>query len=77
VLVTGLAGLLAGPCRWVPAITSRCVRSASCWRPRPRIRALVVTVLVGIGMTLLLRERTSLLIAQLEDEHDWESLKRH
>jgi hypothetical protein len=26
---------------------------------------------------LLLRERTSRLIAELEDEHDWESLKRH
>jgi hypothetical protein len=29
------------------------------------------------GMTLLLRERTSRLIAELEDEHDWESLMRH
>jgi len=37
--------------------------------------ALVVAVLVGVGMTLLLRERTSRLIAELEDEHDWESLK--
>jgi membrane protein DedA with SNARE-associated domain len=39
--------------------------------------ALVVSVVICIGMTLLLRERTSRLIAELEDQHDWESLKRH
>ena len=39
VLVTGVAGLLAGALSMgAPANTSRCVRSASCWRPQPRIR---------------------------------------
>ena len=39
--------------------------------------ALVIAVLVGIGMTFLLRERTARLIRELDDEHDWESLRRH
>jgi membrane protein DedA with SNARE-associated domain len=39
--------------------------------------ALVVAVVVGIGLTLLLRERAARAIAELEDEHDWDSLKRH
>ena len=47
------------------------------WLSRFSWIALVVAVLIGIGMTLLLRERTSRLIAELEDQHDWESLKRH
>ncbi|MDX6307213.1 MAG: hypothetical protein QOI06_259 [Nocardioidaceae bacterium] len=47
------------------------------WLSRFSWIALVVAVLVGVGMTLLLRERTSRLIAELEDEHDWESLKHH
>jgi membrane protein DedA with SNARE-associated domain len=51
--------------------------AAERWLSRVSWIALVVAVLVGIGMTLLLRERTSRLIAELEDEHDWESLKRH
>ena len=51
--------------------------AAERWLSRFSWIALVVAVLVGIGMTLLLRERTSRLIAELEDEHDWESLKRH
>jgi membrane protein DedA with SNARE-associated domain len=51
--------------------------AAERWLSRFSWIALVVAVLVGIGMTLLLRERTSRLIAELEDEHDWESLRRH
>jgi membrane protein DedA with SNARE-associated domain len=47
------------------------------WLSRFSWIALVVAVVIGIGMTLLLRERTSRLIAELEDQHDWESLKRH
>ena len=31
---------------------------------------------VGIGMTLLLKDRTRSLIAQLESEHDWETLRQ-
>ncbi len=51
--------------------------AAERWLSRFSWIALVVAVLIGIGMTLLLRERTSRLIAELEDQHDWESLKRH
>jgi len=51
--------------------------AAERWLSRFSWIALVVAVLVGIGMTLLLRERTSRLIAELEEEHDWETLKRH
>jgi len=51
--------------------------AAERWLSRFSWIALVVAVLVGIGMTLLLRERASRLIAELDDEHDWEMLKRH
>jgi membrane protein DedA with SNARE-associated domain len=51
--------------------------AAERWLSRFSWIALVVAVLVGIGMTMLLRERTSRLIAELEEEHDWETLKRH
>jgi membrane protein DedA with SNARE-associated domain len=51
--------------------------AAERWLSRFSWIALVVAVLLGIGVTLLLRERTSRLIAELEDEHDWETLKRH
>jgi membrane protein DedA with SNARE-associated domain len=51
--------------------------AAERWLSRFSWIALVVAILIGIGMTLLLRERTSRLIAELEAEHDWESLKRH
>jgi membrane protein DedA with SNARE-associated domain len=51
--------------------------AAERWLSRFSWIALVVAVVIGIGMTLLLRERTSRLIAELEAEHDWESLKRH
>jgi membrane protein DedA with SNARE-associated domain len=51
--------------------------AAERWMSRFSWIALVIAVLVGIAMTLLLRERTSHLIAELEEEHDWETLKRH
>jgi membrane protein DedA with SNARE-associated domain len=51
--------------------------AAERWLSRFSWIALVVAVLIGLGVTLLLRERTSRLIAELEAEHDWESLKRH
>jgi membrane protein DedA with SNARE-associated domain len=50
--------------------------AAERWMSRFSWIALVIAVLVGIAMTLLLRERTSHLIAELEEEHDWETLKR-
>jgi membrane protein DedA with SNARE-associated domain len=51
--------------------------AAERWLSRFSWIALVVAILVGIGMTLLLRERTSRLIAELDEEHDWETLKGH
>jgi membrane protein DedA with SNARE-associated domain len=51
--------------------------AAERWLSRFSWIALVVAILIGIGMTMLLRERTSRRIAELEAEHDWESLKRH
>jgi membrane protein DedA with SNARE-associated domain len=51
--------------------------AAERWLSRFSWIALVVAVLIGIGMTLVLRERTSRLIAELEAEHDWESLRHH
>jgi preprotein translocase subunit SecG len=51
--------------------------AAEKWLSRFSWIALVVAIIIGIGMTVLLRERTAKAIAHLEDEHDWESLKRH
>ncbi|CAN5397217.1 DedA family protein [soil metagenome] len=50
--------------------------AAERWLSRFSWIGLVVAVLIGIGATLLLRERTSRLIADLEDEHDWDTLRR-
>ena len=50
--------------------------AAERWLARFSWVALVVGVLVGVGMTLLLRERTTGLIRQLESEHDWDTLHR-
>jgi membrane protein DedA with SNARE-associated domain len=36
--------------------------------------ALVVAIVIGFGVTLLLKERTSHKIAELEAQHDWDSL---
>ncbi|OKH76515.1 membrane protein [Mycobacterium sp. SWH-M1] len=51
--------------------------AAERWLSRFSWIALVAAVLIGIGATLLMRERTSRLIAQLEAENDWETLRRH
>jgi len=50
--------------------------AAERWLARFSWVALVVAVLVGVAGTLLLRERTRNLIAELEAEHDWDSLRR-
>lgn len=50
--------------------------AAERWLSRFSWVALVLAVLAGIAMTRLLKERTGALIAQLETEHDWESLRR-
>jgi membrane protein DedA with SNARE-associated domain len=51
--------------------------AAEKWLSRFSWIALVVAVVIGVGLTLLLRERTAQAIAHLEDKHDWDSLKRH
>jgi membrane protein DedA with SNARE-associated domain len=51
--------------------------AAERWLSRFSWIALVVAVVIGVAMTLLLRERTARAIAELEDQHDWESLRRH
>jgi membrane protein DedA with SNARE-associated domain len=50
--------------------------AAERWLARFSWVALVLAVIAGIAMTRLLKERTGALIAQLESEHDWESLRR-
>lgn len=49
--------------------------AAEKWLSRFSWVALVVAVLIGIGMTMLLKDRTRVLIEQLEAEHDWETLR--
>jgi membrane protein DedA with SNARE-associated domain len=50
--------------------------AAEKWLARFSWVALVIAIIVGVGMTLLLRERTRSLIAQLESEHNWETLRK-
>jgi membrane protein DedA with SNARE-associated domain len=49
--------------------------AAERWLSRFSWIALVLAIVCGIALTLLLRERTARAIAELEDKHDWESLK--
>ena len=49
--------------------------AAEKWLSRFSWVALVLAIIIGTGMTLLLRERTRSLIDQLEAEHDWEKLR--
>ena len=49
--------------------------AAEKWLSRFSWVALVLAIIIGAGVTLLLRERTRGLIAQLEAEHDWETLR--
>jgi len=50
--------------------------AAEKWLARFSWVALVAALIIGVTMTLLLKERTRSLIAQLEAEHDWESLRQ-
>lgn len=50
--------------------------AAEKWLSRFSWIALVVAILIGVGMTVLLKERTGRLIAQLEAEHDWETVRK-
>jgi membrane protein DedA with SNARE-associated domain len=50
--------------------------AAEKWLARFSWVALVFAVLIGIGVTKLLKDRTKALIAQLESEHSWESLRQ-
>lgn len=51
--------------------------AAEHWLSRFSWIALVVAIIGGIGVTMLLKERTGKLIAQLEAEHNWETLREH
>ena len=50
--------------------------AAEKWLSRFSWVALIVAILIGVGMTLLLKDRTRSLIDQLEAEHDWETLRQ-
>jgi membrane protein DedA with SNARE-associated domain len=49
--------------------------AAEKWLSRFSWVALVLAAVIGIIATLLMRERTRRAIAELEDEHDWETLR--
>jgi len=49
--------------------------AAERWLARFSWVALVLGVIIGIAVTKLLKNRTTALIAQLESEHSWESLR--
>ena len=50
--------------------------AAEKWLARFSWVALVLAVLIGLGVTKLLKDRTTALIDQLETEHSWESLRQ-
>ena len=50
--------------------------AAERWLARFSWVALVLGVIIGIAVTKLLKNRTTALIAQLESEHSWESLRQ-
>lgn len=50
--------------------------AAEKWLSRFSWVALVLAVVVGVVFTLVMKERTAKLIATLEDEHDWDTLRR-
>ena len=50
--------------------------AAEKWLSRFSWVALVVAIIIGIAMTLVLKDRTRSLITQLEAEHDWETLRQ-
>jgi predicted exporter len=51
--------------------------AAERWLSRFSWIALVVAVLIGVAFTFFMRERTSRLIAELEEQHDWDTLRHH
>jgi membrane protein DedA with SNARE-associated domain len=50
--------------------------AAEKWLSRFSWVALVVGVVIGVIVTLVLRDRTAKAIAALDDEHDWDTLRR-
>lgn len=50
--------------------------AAEKWLSRFSWVGLVIAVVIGVIFTLAMKERTSRAIAKLEDEHDWDTLKR-
>jgi membrane protein DedA with SNARE-associated domain len=50
--------------------------AAEKWLSRFSWIALVVAVVIGVAFTLLMKDRTAKAIAKLEDEHDWDTLRR-
>jgi membrane protein DedA with SNARE-associated domain len=51
--------------------------AAEKWLSRFSWVALLVAVVIGVIVTMLLKERTARAIAALEAEHDWETLRGH
>ena len=51
--------------------------AAEKWLSRFSWVALLVAVVIGVIVTMLLKERTSRAIAKLEAEHDWDTLRHH
>jgi len=49
--------------------------AAEKWLARFSWVALVVAIVIGAATTVLLKRRTAALVAQLESEHDWETLR--
>jgi membrane protein DedA with SNARE-associated domain len=51
--------------------------AAERWLSRFSWVALLLAVVIGVIFTFVMKERTAHAIAKLEEEHDWETLKRH
>src|SRR4051812_30550849 len=50
--------------------------AAEKWLSRFSWIGLVIAVVIGVAFTLVMKERTAKAIAKLEDEHDWDTLKK-
>jgi membrane protein DedA with SNARE-associated domain len=50
--------------------------AAEKWLSRFSWVGLVVAVVIGVTFTLVMKERTAKAIAKLEDEHDWDTLRK-
>lgn len=75
-----LAANAAGGLCWAAGTTAVVYYAglvAERWMSRFSWIALVVAILVGVVVTLLLRERTSRMISELEEAHTWETLREH